>query len=72
VRVATFAGTDVGYRNGWWTLGDDALVAMGRHGQVMLVSPSTRTVIVRMSKDGHAETNISIARRLLRVASRLP
>ena len=70
--VATFAGTAVGYWNGWWTLGDRDLIAMGAHGQVMLVSPATRTVIVRMGEDGHDETNISIARRLQRVANRLP
>jgi CubicO group peptidase (beta-lactamase class C family) len=70
-RVVTFAGTELGYRNGWWVLGDRALVAMGRHGQVMLVSPATRTVIVRLGLDGHAEPNISIARRFERIASRL-
>lgn len=66
-EVVRFAGTPVGYRNGWWTLGDD-LVAMGRHGQVMLVAPRTRTVIVRMGLDGHDETNIAIARRLAAIA----
>lgn len=69
--VVTFAGTAVGYRNGWWMLGDHDLIAMGAHGQVMLVSPGTNTVIVRMGEDGHAETNISIARRLQRIANRL-
>ncbi|MCE9575316.1 MAG: beta-lactamase family protein [Deltaproteobacteria bacterium] len=69
-RATTFAGTDVGYRNGWWTVDGD-LVAMGRWGQIMLVSPATRTVIVRLGEDGHAETNIAIARRLQRVARRL-
>ena len=44
---------------------------MGRHGQVMLVSPATRTVIVRMGLDGHDETNVSIALRLQRIAGRL-
>lgn len=68
--VVTFAAAQLGYRNGWWVLGDD-LVAMGRYGQVMLVSPATRTVIVRMGLDGHDETNISIALRLQRVARRL-
>jgi CubicO group peptidase (beta-lactamase class C family) len=69
--VVTFPGTPVGYRNGWWVLGDQDLVAMGAHGQVMLVSLATNTVIVRMGEDGHDETNISIARRLQRVANRL-
>lgn len=79
--VAHFAGSELGYRNGWWIAGDD-LVAMGRHGQVMLVSPATRTVIVRLGVDGHDasrqlgfdghdENNVSIARRLQRVAGRL-
>jgi hypothetical protein len=71
--VANFAGTEVGYRNGWWVLGDRGLIAMGNHGQVMLVSPTTQTVIVRMGVDGHDrdETNIAIARRLERVAAAL-
>lgn len=66
----TFDGTTVGYRNGWWQLGDD-LVAMGRYGQIMVVAPATGTVIVRLGLDGHAETNISIARRLARIAAHL-
>ena len=70
-HAITFADTDLGYRNGWWVLGDQALIAMGRWGQIMVVSPSTRTVIVRMGLDGHDETNVSIARRLVRVAARL-
>jgi CubicO group peptidase (beta-lactamase class C family) len=69
--AATFAGTELGYRNGWWIPGDHDLLAMGRHGQIMLVSPATNIVIVRMGRDGHGETNISIARRLERVAERL-
>jgi hypothetical protein len=44
------------------------LIAMGRHGQIMLVSPATRTVIVRLGRDGHAETNVAIARRLAVIA----
>lgn len=69
--VVTFAGTPLGYRNGWWILGEKDLVAMGAHGQVMLVSLATKTVIVRMGEDGHDETNIAIANRLRRVANRL-
>lgn len=69
--AATFAGSEVGYRDGWWVLGDHELIAMGAHGQVMLVSLATNTVIVRMGQDGHDETNIAIARRLQRVARRL-
>jgi len=69
--VVTFAGTQLGYRNGWWIPGDQELLAMGRHGQLMLVSLASHTVIVRMGLDGHDETNISIARRLQRVAAQL-
>ncbi len=69
-RAVTFAGLDLGYRNGWWTLADD-LVAMGKHGQIMVVSPATRTVIVRLGEDGHDETNVALAHRLQRVARRL-
>lgn len=29
--VATFAGIEVGYRSGWWILGDHDLIAMGAH-----------------------------------------
>jgi CubicO group peptidase (beta-lactamase class C family) len=67
--ATTFAGASLGYRNGWWTLDDD-LLAMGRHGQVMLVSPATRTVIVRLGRGGHAESNVSIARRFQRTVQR--
>jgi CubicO group peptidase (beta-lactamase class C family) len=69
--VATFAGVDLGYANGWWVRGDRELIAMGRHGQVMVVSLATDTVLVRMGLDGHDETNVSIAMRLARVADRL-
>lgn len=67
-RVQTFAGIDVGYRNAWWTLGDD-LVGMGRWGQIMVVDPQTRTVIVRLGLDGGSETNIAIAKRLAALAT---
>lgn len=74
--VATFGGVDVGYRNGWWVLarddgGSPDLVAMGRHGQVMLVSGATDSVLVRMGVEGHPETNIDIAVTLQRLASTL-
>ena len=82
-RATQFAGVELGYRNGWWVPNDHELVAMGRFGQVMLVSPATRTVIVRLGLDGHdgsrglgfdgdGETNVSIVRRLERVVTRLP
>jgi CubicO group peptidase (beta-lactamase class C family) len=78
-----FAGIELGYRNGWWVPNDDELFAMGRFGQLMLVSPASRTVIVRVGLDGHngssglgfdgeGETNVSIVRRLERVVQRLP
>jgi CubicO group peptidase (beta-lactamase class C family) len=69
--VATFAGTPLGYRNGWWVMGDGTLVAMGRHGQIMLVSPATRTVVVRLGIDGYAEPNVAIANRFHRLVERL-
>jgi len=83
-QLATqFAGVELGYRNGWWVPNDHELFAMGRFGQLMLVSPATRTVIVRLGLDGHngssglgfdgeGETNVSIVRRLERVVTRLP
>lgn len=75
-QIATSAGVEVGYRNGWWVLprigeADIDLAAMGRYGQIMLVSPADDTVIVRMGADGHDETNISIATRLQRISDRL-
>lgn len=81
-KATTFAGVELGYRNGWWLPGDDDLLAMGAHGQVMLVSRASRTVIVRLGSDGHqgsrglgfdgrGETNISIARRFQRASARL-
>jgi CubicO group peptidase (beta-lactamase class C family) len=74
---------ELGYRNGWWIPGKDQLLAMGAHGQVMLVSRANRTVLVRLGRDGHdgsrglgfdghGETNVSIARRFERVAAALP
>lgn len=68
--AATFGDTSVGYHDAWWRLGDD-FVAMGRHGQLVLVSPATHVVIVRLGLDGHGETNIAIARRLATMAGTL-
>jgi CubicO group peptidase (beta-lactamase class C family) len=70
-RVTTFASTDLGYTNAWWVHGDRELFAMGKHGQVIVVSLATGTVLVRMGLDGHDETTTSIALRLARVADRL-
>jgi CubicO group peptidase (beta-lactamase class C family) len=73
--VLSHDGVTVGYRNAWWVLhradGGADLVAMGRHGQIMLVSPTTRTVVVRMGLDGHGEQNLALTARLQRVADRL-
>lgn len=82
-RAATFAGVALGYRNGWWIPGSGELLALGAHGQIMLVSRTSRTVIVRLGSDGHdanrnlgfaggRENNVSIARRFQRAAARLP
>jgi CubicO group peptidase (beta-lactamase class C family) len=81
-RATAFAGVPLGYRNGWWIPGEGELLAMGAHGQVMLVSRPGRLVLVRLGRDGHGgsrglgfdgrgETNVSIAQRLRRVAARL-
>jgi CubicO group peptidase (beta-lactamase class C family) len=69
--AVTFGDTALGYHNAWWVLGDHTLVAMGKHGQVMVVSLATRTVVVRLGRDGYDETNVSIARRLSRLADQL-
>lgn len=76
-RATTFAGVPLGYRNGWWIPNDDELLAMGAHGQIMLVARASRTIIVRLGRDGHegsrplgfdghGETNVSIAARFQR------
>jgi CubicO group peptidase (beta-lactamase class C family) len=73
--VTTFAGVRVGYRNAWWILprgdGGRDLAAMGAHGQVMVVSPSTRTVLVRMGDEAPGMTNIHIATALQKLADRV-
>jgi CubicO group peptidase (beta-lactamase class C family) len=66
----TFGDVAMGYHDAWWRLDDD-FVAMGRHGQVMVVAPKSRVVIVRLGLSGHPETNVSIARRLAHIASTL-
>lgn len=67
-----FGDHDMGYRQGWWVRarasGPDDILAMGAHGQVMLVSPANRVVIVRLAQDGQSEPNIVIAERLRRLA----
>ena len=73
--VTSFLDIDVGYANGWWHLprpsGGSDLVAMGAHGQVMLVSQATRTVIVRMGDDYPQLPNIDICLRLQRLTNSL-
>jgi beta-lactamase family protein len=45
-RPATTLGRiTVGYHNGWWVLPGHDLAAMGDRGQIMIVSPSTDTVV---------------------------
>jgi CubicO group peptidase (beta-lactamase class C family) len=66
--ATSFAGTALGYHDAWWRLGTD-LVAMGRHGQIMVVDPTTHVVLVRLGLDGHAETNVAIARHLAAIAA---
>lgn len=73
VPVEDFQGTPLGYRNGWWVLprpdGGHDLAAMGDHGQILVVSPTTRTVAVRMGDDD--PINIAIAHDLQAVADRV-
>ena len=47
------------------------LVAMGNFGQVMVVSPASDVVIVRLGTDEVRESNASIAARLALVADAL-
>jgi CubicO group peptidase (beta-lactamase class C family) len=58
----------VGYHNGWWVLPGHDLAAMGDHGQIMIVSPSTDTVVVRMGDDSGG--NIELASTLQNLARR--
>jgi CubicO group peptidase (beta-lactamase class C family) len=71
--ATSFAGHDVGYSNGWWTVasptGGRDLVAMSAHGQIILVSPSTGTVIVRTSIENRTETNIAMVSTLQDIAA---
>jgi len=73
--VVSFGNVDAGYRSGWWTADHytnrDDIFTMGRHGQVMLISPANQTIVVRLGHDGNPESNISIASRFRRVADRL-
>lgn len=71
VTATSFGDTLLGYRNGWWIYDDHTIAAMGKHGQVMVVSLATHTVIVRLGLDSHDETNVSIARRLSQLADQL-
>lgn len=59
----------VGYRNGWWVLPGGDLAAMGDHGQIMVVSPATDTVVVRMGDDDGG--NIDLATTLQDLAHRV-
>ncbi|MEQ3552906.1 serine hydrolase [Pseudonocardia nematodicida] len=68
--ATTLGPIDVGYRNGWWVLPGGDLAAMGAHGQIMVVSPTTDTVVVRMGAD--EGPNIELATRLQALAHRFP
>lgn len=51
-----YGSVPMGYGNGLWILHDTtepAYAALGYHGQVMIVDPSTDTVIVRLGDSGH-------------------
>ena len=71
VAATTLGDTSVGYRNGWWNLsnpeGGMDTMAMGNHGQFILVSPESRTVIVRTGDDSPNQSNIQIALDLQRL-----
>jgi len=73
--VVDFGGIPMGYENGWWRLpgpsGGADLAAMGNFGQVMVVSPASDVVIVRLGTDEVRESNASIAARLALVADAL-
>jgi CubicO group peptidase (beta-lactamase class C family) len=47
----------VGYHNGWWPLPGHDLAAMGDHGQIMVVAPTTGTVVVRTGDDDRATSS---------------
>jgi CubicO group peptidase (beta-lactamase class C family) len=72
--ATTFAGTPVGYRDGWWVLpaedGSEDFAAMGRHGQIIFVSPASGVVIARLGIGG-PETNIALVLRMRAAARRM-
>lgn len=63
------------YNNGWRTAdrvaGPNDIFSIGRHGQVMLISPINNIAIVRLGRNGNRESNIALTSRLRRVADRL-
>lgn len=64
--ATTLGSITVGYHNGWWDLPGQDLAAMGDHGQILIVSPSTQTIVVRMGDDDGG--NIQLATALQGVA----
>ncbi|WEO78770.1 serine hydrolase [Cryobacterium sp. SO2] len=72
--VQSLAADGMGYANGWWVLDSGrSYVALGRYGQLVVVHPKTRTVIVRLGVEGYEghESDAAIARRLTAVAEQL-
>lgn len=68
--ATTLDDITVGYHNGWWLLPGHDLAAMGDHGQIMIVSPGTDTVVVRMGDDDESG-NIELATVLQELAHRV-
>ena len=70
-----FGSLEVSYNNGWRTAdrvaGPNDIFSIGRHGQVMLISPINNIAIVRLGRNGNRESNIALTSRLRRVADRL-
>jgi CubicO group peptidase (beta-lactamase class C family) len=59
--ATTLDDIPVGYHNGWWILPGHDLAAMGDHGQIMIVSPATDTIVVRMGDDDGGNIHLATA-----------
>lgn len=66
--ATSFGEVEVGYADGWWLIpravGGVDYAAMGAHGQLVLVSPTDGTVLVRMGEDEPGLTNVDLVQRL--------